>query len=241
MSFIKYNKNIINKHWYTIKEIEDYLINYCNINNYKNILEIGPGLNQFPLATKFVGYNENINNYISIDIDEEKLPFKDKELDFIYSRHVLEDVQNPNFALKEIVRCCKSGYIETPSPLIEITKGIDGHNDSDKYCGYLHHRYIIWSDIEKCEMYFLPKYSCIIDNFMELYNPVDFYKIVNDKPLYWNNYFIWKDKQPKIVMYKNGINFHLNVENYIILLNDAINKSITNTNFFIKNNLNLYF
>ena len=141
----------------------------------------------------------------------------------------------PNFALKEIVRCCKSGYIETPSPLIEITKGIDGHNDSDKYCGYLHHRYIIWSDIEKCEMYFLPKYSCIIDNFMELYNPVDFYKIVNDKPLYWNNYFIWKDKQPKITMYKNGINYYLTPENYCNIINIAINTSIKNTEYFVDN------
>lgn len=32
-----------NKHWYPIKEVEDGLINYCNKNNYKNILEIGPG------------------------------------------------------------------------------------------------------------------------------------------------------------------------------------------------------
>ena len=71
-------KKVYNKHWYTIKEIEDGLIKYCNNNYYKNILEIGPGIHQFPLANKFVGYNEKINNYISIDIDDEKLPFIDK-------------------------------------------------------------------------------------------------------------------------------------------------------------------
>ena len=38
-------------------------------------------------------------------------------------------------------------------------------------------------------------------------------------------------------MYKNNINFNLNVENYIHLLNEAINKSIINTNYFINNYL----
>jgi hypothetical protein len=237
MNFIKNNTNYIIKHWYPIKEIENCLIKYCNINNYKNILEIGPGNHPFPLSSKFIGYNENINNYINIDIDEETFPFENKEFDFIYSRHVLEDIQNPNFALKEIIRCCNSGYIETPSPLIEITKGVDCGLKSDKYSGYIHHRYIIWSDIENCEIYFLPKYSSIIDNFIELYNPIEFYKIINEQPLSWNNYFIWKDKQPKIIMYKNNINFNLNVENYIHLLNEAINKSIINTNYFINNYL----
>ena len=136
---------VIKKHWYPIKETHDSLIKFCNNNNYKNILEVGPGMCKFPLSNKFVGYNEKVDNYVSLDIDEEKLPFIDKEIDFIYSRHTLEDIQNPNFAMSEIIRCCKSGYIETPSPLIEVTKGVDGYNNNNLYSGYLHHRYIIWS------------------------------------------------------------------------------------------------
>ena len=119
---------VIKKHWYPIKETHDSLIKFCNNNNYKNILEVGPGMCKFPLSNKIVGYNEKVDNYVSLDIDEEKLPFIDKEIDFIYSRHTLEDIQNPNFAMSEIIRCCKSGYIETPSPLIEVTKGVDGYN-----------------------------------------------------------------------------------------------------------------
>lgn len=226
-------KKVYNKHWYTIKEIEDGLINYCNNNNYKNILEIGPGKHHFPLSNKFVGYNEQINNYISIDIDEEKLPFNDKEIDFIYSRHTLEDIQNPNFAMSEIIRCCKSGYIETPSPLIEVTKGVDSHCNNKLYSGYLHHRYIIWSDIEKCEIYFLPKYSNIIDNFIVLNE--NHYELINNNPYIWNNYFIWKDKKPKIIMYKNGINYTLTIENYINIVNIAINTSIKNILYFLRN------
>ena len=228
------NNTIQNKHYCTIKEVQDYLIDFCNLNNYKNILEIGPGNYHFPIANKFVGYNEKIEKYINIDMDEEPLPFSNRELDFIYSRHVLEDIQNPNFAFREILRCSKSGYIETPSPLIEITKGIDSHIGSEKYSGYLHHRYIIWSDIEKCEIFFLPKYSNIIDNFVQIYKPYEYYNLINNDPLQWNNYFLWKDKTPKITMYKNGVNFFLDADNYITLLNEAIATSIKNAEFFRK-------
>jgi hypothetical protein len=223
---------VYNKYYPPIKEIYDYLTYFCKDYNYKNILEIGPGKIQFPIANKFIGYNEKIENCINLDIDEQSLPFYDKELDFIYSRHVLEDIQNPNFAFKEMLRCSNSGYFETPSPLIEITKGIDLKNGSEKYGGYIHHRYIIWSDIKNCEVFFLPKYSNIIDNFVNVYRHEDIYNFINNEPLHWNNYFIWKDKNPKITVYKNGINFDLTTDNYIKLLNEAINISSKNTEIF---------
>jgi hypothetical protein len=233
----EYKINVTNKFWYPIVEVRDFLTKYCIDNNYTNVLEIGPGQTPFPLSKKFIGYNEKIKDYINLDIDEDKLPFQNKELDFIYSRHTLEDIQNPNFAFKEIVRCCNSGYIETPSPLIEITKGVDGTNSRHLYGGYLHHRYIIWSDIEKCEIYFLPKYSNIIDNMTD--HLEETYNIINNYPMYWNNYFIWKDKEPRITMYKNGVNFILTEENYVNLLKTAVNVSFKNTNYFISNLLKL--
>lgn len=223
-----------------MKEIEESLVNYCKFNNYENILEIGPGIQPFPLAKKFVGYNEELDNYISLDIDEQKLPFNDKELDFIYSRHTLEDIQNPNFAMSEIIRCCKSGYIETPSPLVEIAKGVDGFNDSESYGGYIHHRYIVWSDIEKCEIYFLPKYSCIIDRFSSILLNQHSYDILNKYPMNWNNCFIWKDREPKIVMYKNIINYKLTPLTYMNIVNKAIETSIENNKYFITNYLDIF-
>ena len=185
MDFISNNILLVkNKYYPTIQEIHDYLIKFCNFNNYKDILEIGPGNFKFPIATKFLGCNEKVKNYIDIDIDEQSLPFYNGQIDFIYSRHVLEDIQNPNFAFKEMLRTSKSGYIETPSPLIEITRGIDSHLGSEKYSGYLHHRYIIWSDIENCEIFFLPKYSNIIDNFIQINNSSEYYNLINREPLY---------------------------------------------------------
>ena len=230
---------IQNLFWTPIKNISNRVELFCNNNNYKNILEIGPGVEQFPLATTFIGYNEKIKNYIEIDIDVDKIPATDKSFDFIYSRHTMEDIQNPDFAIKEIIRCTNAGYIETPSPLVEVMKGVDANENSSKYSGYIHHRYIVWSDIEKCEIYFLAKNSIILDNYI-LYNDKELIKIcniLNNYPVYWNNYFIWSGKEPKIIMYKNGVNYGLKnnmVEDYIRLVNEAVNKSITNTNYFIK-------
>jgi hypothetical protein len=49
--------------------------------------------------------------------------------------------------------------LKPPSPLIEITKGVDANPFTHKFGGYIHHRYLVWSNIEKCEIYLLPNYS----------------------------------------------------------------------------------
>lgn len=234
------NYKITQYHWTPIKEVHDSLVNYCKEKEYKNILEIGPGYVPFELATISIGCNEKIKDYIDLDIDTNKLPFEDKSIDFVYSRHTLEDIQNPDFALNEIIRISKSGYIETPSPLIETTKGVDSSSKKDNYAGYIHHRYIVWSDIEKCEIYFLPKYNSILDNFMSLNVNSKYY----ENKYYWNNYFIWNEtKKPKIIMYKNGVNIGgLNdsyggsslLSDYINLINEALNTSIKNTEYFLQ-------
>lgn len=232
-------QNITNFYWQPIKEITSSVEKYCKKNNYQTVLEIGPGIVPFTLSTSTIGYNEKIKNYIELDIDIQKLPFEDKSVDFVYSRHTLEDIQNPDFCMKEIIRISNSGYIETPSPLIECTKGVDGHPKSNNYSGYIHHRYIIWSDIEKCEIYFLPKYNSILDNHCELTYESNKNKndIINNNPIYWNNYFIWKNNTPRIIVYKNGVNFGVNksiIEDYREIIDTAINTSIRNTNYFIK-------
>lgn len=234
------NKNfkVVNFYWFPIQDIINNVERFCINNNYKNILEIGPGKVPFSLSTKTIGYNENINNYIELDIDTDKFPFENYSFDFVYSRHTLEDIQNPNFCISEIIRVSNSGYIETPSPLIEVTKGVDALNKSFNYAGYIHHRYIVWSDIDKCEIYFLPKYNSIIDTHFEPDTETreKIYNIINNYPIYWNNYFIWKDKNPKIIMYKNGVNFGIKnhiIDDYITLLYEAINISIKNTDYFV--------
>lgn len=87
------NKNkVINFYWNPILEVRQFLEFFCKQNNFKNILEIGSGIVPFSLSTISVGYNEKINNFVEIDIDDTRLPYSDKSIDFVYSRHVLEDI-----------------------------------------------------------------------------------------------------------------------------------------------------
>ena len=239
---------VINRYWYPNNTIIKIIEKICLTNNFKKNLEIGPGVVPFSLATSFIGCNETINkDYIDIDIDKDIFPFDEKSFDFIYCRHVLEDIQNPDFALQEIFRITKGGgYIETPSPLIEITKGVDGSEFTNSYCGYIHHRYIVWSNIEKNEIYFLPKYSCVLDNIFKIENESKsyVYNLINNYPVYWNNYFVFNgENKPNIIMYKNGVNFNTKngdfIKEYINLVGRAINESLQNTNFFICNYKNL--
>jgi len=234
--------SIKNFYWGPNELVIKMIEQLCSSNKYKKILEIGPGITPFNLATDFIGSNEIIKNYIDIDIDKDKIPYDINNFDFIYCRHVLEDIQNPDFALSEIFRVSKfGGYMETPSPLIEITKNVDSNSLSDMYCGYIHHRYIVWSNIQKNEIYFLPKYSCILDHILTFTEKTKgyLYNLINNYPVYWNNYFLFGVKKPTIIMYKNRVNFNCTtqsniVEEYTQLVTRAINESIENTNYFIK-------
>jgi TPR repeat protein len=236
------NLTIQNYYWGPNTSINKIIENYCLSKNYKHNLEIGPGKIPFKLATDFIGCNETITNYIDIDIDKDIFPQDNNSFDFIYCRHVLEDIQNPDFTLSEIFRVSKfGGYIETPSPLIEITKNVDGSKFAYKYCGYAHHRYIVWSNIQKNEVYFLPKYSCILDHMLDITEKTQhqLYNLINNYPVYWNNYFLFDSKnKPTVIMYKNGVNFNITgrtmIEDYIQLVSRAMNESIENTKYFIQ-------
>lgn len=54
-----------------------------------------------------------------------------------------EDIQNPDFAFSEMIRVSKEGFIETPSPLIEVTRNVDANDLTRAFCDYIHHRYIV--------------------------------------------------------------------------------------------------
>lgn len=147
--------SVKNLYWGPNELVIKMIEQVCVHNKHKRILEIGPGMVPFHLATDWIGSNEKITNYIDIDIDKEKIPYDINHFDFVYCRHVLEDIQNPDFVLKEIIRVSKyGGYMETPSPLIEITKDVDSSALSNMYSGYIHHRYIVWSNIQKMRSIF---------------------------------------------------------------------------------------
>ena len=238
--------HVVNHYWYVHPVIVQKLIDYCERHNCKKVIDVGCSGIAFPAATHCVDFSESISavgnvpteNKMKIDIDFQRIPMDNKCFDFCYCRHTLEDIQNPEFAFQEMVRCSRSGYVETPSPLIEVLRRVDAltmNGDPNlNYCGYIHHRYIVWTNRKTNTLYFLPKYPIV--EYVKFDNA--FIKrltyIANKYPVCWNNYYMWNDtdKNPNVFVYKNGVNFVIN-KDYGNILYEAIVRSLENTHHFI--------
>ena len=87
--------------------------------NWK-ILDIGCGYRAHKNAS-IVADIQNFSDYYKdrkfVQIKEKKLPFKDKEFNFVITSHVIEHVADFEFFIKELERISSKGYIELPSRL----------------------------------------------------------------------------------------------------------------------------
>jgi SAM-dependent methyltransferase len=54
------------------------------------------------------------------EVDLEKLPFEGKAYDFVFCSHVLEHMDNPGAAMRELMRVGRRGYIEVPTRLSDV-------------------------------------------------------------------------------------------------------------------------
>ena len=230
------NEYITNLYWYPNTIVLKYIIDFCIKNNFKKILEIGPGVDPFPLATTTVGFNEKVSNYIDINIEHTPLPFEDKEFDFLYCRHVLEDINYPLFAIKEMIRVSKIVYIETPSPMVEMSRYIDAERNNDIWNnlrGYFHHKSFVWSFNET--IYILPKHQGFIEYFElapDLLKKLCY--LLDNYPVYWNNYYLCNTLGTFEI-----VDLSKNIPDYLKTIIDGMEKSMNNTNNFT-NNFNFY-
>lgn len=202
------------------------------------ILDVACGFRPFERATHLVDFEKKESRpgkeVFTIDLDYDRFAYEDRYFDFVYSRHTLEDLQNPLHAFQEITRIGKQGYIETPSPLIEFMRGVDSHYLSDSYRGYIHHRYVVWTNARDHTLYFLPKYPII--EHLEFYESTAkrMRYLINHYPVYWNNYYTWNPlNPPKIVVYRNGVNLNMAGNDYSKIINRSIEESIEATNEFL--------
>lgn len=227
--------NIINKFYFPINLIIKYILKYLNDNNINNnIIDVGCGMiyeRIFPKADYILGKNIKYDlskyKFIDLDLDFDVFPQKDYFFNFIYCRHTLEDIQNPQHCFSELIRLGKTGYIETPSPIVEFSKNIE----HPIYRGFIHHRYITWSDITTNTLYFIPKYPIIehLEFDSEIEKKINY--LLNNNPFYWNNYFFWDiNTKPNIFVYRHDINFNINTYNKILV--HGIYKSIEYSNVF---------
>ncbi|CAB4938289.1 unannotated protein [freshwater metagenome] len=67
----------------------------------------------------------------------EPWPFRDGQFDVAICSHTLEDVRDPVFVCAELRRVARSGYVELPAAIEELTVGVQG-----PWVGWSHHRWI---------------------------------------------------------------------------------------------------
>jgi ubiquinone/menaquinone biosynthesis C-methylase UbiE len=97
-----------------------YIDNLLQNNTTWNILDIGCGYNANKFAKVICDIQDLSNHYQDkkfIRLTEKKLPFKDKEFDFVVASHVMEHVEDIDFFIKELERVSKKGYVELPTKL----------------------------------------------------------------------------------------------------------------------------
>jgi SAM-dependent methyltransferase len=89
--------------------------------------------------------------WIQQDLCGEPFPFPDRFFDFVICSHTLEDLRDPLWVCREMMRVGKRGYIEVPSRAAESSRGWE----HPRIAGLSHHRWLI--DIEGTRIAFLMK------------------------------------------------------------------------------------
>ncbi len=152
----------------------------------------------------------------------EKLPFADKEFDFVFARQIAEDLYDPFHFCEEMSRVGKRGYIETPSPMAEMGRGVDG--SSPPYRGYYHHRYICWvfgKELRLVSKFPILEYMQVDEERIEALLKVE---------RYWNSYLLWEGK---IITNHRQAPLHYDIlRDYPLMLKEAVERSREMTDIF---------
>ncbi len=207
------------KFWHPDQKMIDWLTEK-KIPADAKVLEIGPGTVPFKRANAYVDFVDipDLENFTKAD-GTGKLPYGDKEFDFIYCRHVLEDSWNPFTLCEEMSRVGKAGYIETPSPIAELCRGIDG--SSPPFRGYHHHRWIVWTANK--ELRFVTKYP-LIEYLRFKEDEIDEWL---KQQRYWNTHYLWEDRV-NYVHRQSPMDFNIPTD-FALMLADAMQASKTYT------------
>ena len=123
------------------------------------ILDVGGNYKTYPNATHIIDIRKPLKDcklkYTQMNICEKTWPFEDDEFDFVFCGNTIEDLKNPLFVCKEMMRVGKAGRIVVPDILTECTKGVDSWMLNETYAGFYHHRWLIAISEGKIEL--IPK------------------------------------------------------------------------------------
>jgi len=158
-------------------------------NSNLKILDLGcTHINFWPEANHFadiVDYSSEFSkknlNFIKISPNQ-KLPFKDKEFDYVILSHVLEHVPNILEFIKEVERIAKAGYIELPTKLADnLVIGCDEEDIGHKW-------WLEFDDVNR-QLKYVKKID-VLQKFLSVGSIYKFQKFFEDSlilQLYWEN------------------------------------------------------
>ena len=112
--------NTIQDNFLLKRTSKTHIENIISQNPNWKVLDIGCGYGANEYATTIcdiLDLSDHYKDKTFIKINEKKLPFKDKEFDFIIASHVAEHVEDISYFLNELARVGKKGYIEVPTKL----------------------------------------------------------------------------------------------------------------------------
>ena len=110
---------------------KNYIDNLLRQNPHWKILDIGCGYTAHNNATVICDVQDLSSFYKDkkfIQLNDNNLPFLDKEFDFVIASHVIEHVKDVNFFVKELERVASKGYIELPT-ILEDNLVFENKND----------------------------------------------------------------------------------------------------------------
>tara|TARA_Y100000741_G_C18214709_1_gene543210 strand:- start:572 stop:1234 length:663 start_codon:yes stop_codon:yes gene_type:complete len=191
-------------------------IKRTNKNFQKKWLKNNSQLNILDLGCTHVNYWEEANHFADIvDYTKEfseknlkftkifpdkKLPFKDKEFDYVVLSHVLEHVPNIVDFAKEVERISKAGYIELPTKLADnLVIGCDEHDIGHKW-------WLEFDDINNSLIY--TKKVDVLEKFLSVGSINKFQEFFEDSlilQLYWENKIDLLEGKP--IEFKKKITF----------------------------------
>jgi len=178
----------------------------------RRILDIGAGHNPFKGVTHVLDMDikegrERGGNRIVVPTtarliqgEAAALPFRLASFDYVYASHVLEHLDEPDRACREIMRVATAGYIETPSPFLEQGLALNDETPPAQW----YHKWFVFAPRQNL-LVFEPKTreevyrfcSCANGRFLQdFYATVDFPDAQHCFPrkakttiFYWNSSF----------------------------------------------------
>lgn len=178
----------------------------------EKVLDVGAGHIPFPFATHLSDLFDEETTHRSeplykderpfIKCNIENMPFSDKEFDFVFCSHVLEHIDKPASACKELIRIARRGYIETPTRTSDIMFNFTHLQNHHKWHIHILNKTLIfmeWKDSERRDL----KSDFFYNQFQSIWkNP--FQDIVNNNREMFVNMLMWENSFEYLVIDKYG-------------------------------------